>query len=290
MQVFLSMKTWIFLPIVISLLTGCQDGGTPEQSSVQENAPAIVGGTVTSLQDPLNQSNLHLVYKWESQPLKAENLNAHCTTTAVNSFTLITAAHCVFPKQKARDYYIQLTQKNGTIEYIKVVRTQAHEDYETSKDLYADIAVLLVEKPLPSYVRKVRLPMPDQDLKLTNSRIAVGGYGKEINTRAPRPNPARLKHILRRVVSYNYLDSMFLVDQHDDQGACNGDSGAVAYIIRDKKSYGVGMVSRTAHSVLDIPQDKSVCSGEIVFVNLQHYVPWIYKTSAELIDSLSNNL
>jgi hypothetical protein len=284
------MKKWVFLSIVVSLLTSCQDSGQDNFGKSQEDSPHIVGGTVTSLQDPLTQSNLHLVYKWQSQPLKAENLSAHCTTTAVNSFTLVTAAHCVFPKQKARDYYIQMTQKNGTIEYLKVINTKAHEDYETGKDLNADIAILLVEKPLPSYIRKIRMPLPDQDLKLTNARIAVGGYGKEINTRAPRPNTARLKHILRRVISYKYTENTFLVDQHDDQGVCNGDSGAVAYIIRDIKSYGVGIVSRTAHSVLDIPQDESVCSGDIVFVNLQHYVPWIYKTSAELIDTLANNL
>lgn len=281
------MQKWIILPILVSLLTACQDSGHNSLSNTEEGAGNIVGGTVTPLEDPLNQSNLHLMYKWESQPLQAENLSAHCTTTALNSFTLVTAAHCVFPKQKARDYYIQLTPKNGAIEYIKVIRTQAHQDYETSKDVNADIAVLLLEKPLPNYIRKIKMPMPNQDLKLTNSLIAVGGYGKEINTRAPRPNPARLKHILRRVVSYNYTENVFLVDQHDDQGACNGDSGAVAYVMRDKKSYGVGMVSRTAHSVIDIPQDQSVCSGDIVFVNLQHYVPWIYKTSSELINSLT---
>lgn len=269
--------------LLISFLLGCAESGSLPHYSQGELSTDLVGGKVTSLKDPLTQSNLLLWSKWKSQKLNPKTLHPHCTATALNRFTLITAAHCVFPVNSEKEFYVQAIDSKGKKQLVKVLNTQTHPDYQNQIDIKADLAVLVLEKPLPTFIRHATIPLPSQDLQLTNKKVVVGGYGKEISTRAPRNKPARLKHILRRVSEYSKDSNYFLMDQSDGQGVCNGDSGALAYAIIKGKNYGLGLVSRTLHSVAHIPEDGSVCDGQIVMVNLQHYKSWIYKTASELI-------
>ncbi|QDK39128.1 trypsin-like serine protease [Bdellovibrio sp. NC01] len=260
--------------LALLLLTACQGSNHSEETVPAGQEAAVVGGyTVVS--------NGVLKTKVLSLGVAVKNVDgglsaSQCTASALTSRLIITAAHCI--SANAVHTQVELRDNNNKIVPFKAEKAFVHAGY--AKDKQNDLALLLLEKPLPAGIRKLSLPY--QWSVLLFDQILAAGYGKDNGVQGEKYTLGVLRVTNIPVLEFDKTKKTFVVDQRKGHGICQGDSGGPAMVTKDGIDYIVGVVSKTVYQLPEtIDGVPDFCNYKGVYVNIQQgeLRKWIIDTS-----------
>lgn len=264
--------------LVLLMLTACQGSNHSEETVPAGQEAAIVGGYTAATNSVLKTKVLSLgvAVKNVDGGLSA----SQCTASALTSRLIITAAHCV----SANAFYtrIELRDKNNVIVPFKAEKAFVHKGY--AKDKQNDLALLLLEKPLPANIKKLSLPY--QWSTLFFNEILAAGYGKDNGVQGEKYTLGILRVTNIPVLEFDKTKKTFVVDQREGHGICQGDSGGPAMVMKDGIDYIVGVVSKTLYKLPEtIDGVPDFCTYKGVYVNIQQgeLRKWIIDTSNQAL-------
>jgi len=203
-------------------------------------ASPIIGGTVTK-GDPA-------VVLLISYPADQSSFDT-CTASVISPTVLLTAAHCVDPGKHPGYSFGVFTGPDAsaypTVASLKpklspVKSVHAHPDYDTAPPFHADIAVIVLDKPLLAAPLPVNRAAPTAAMVGGPARIV--GYGqvqyKQFNV---------IKHEAPTVVAALGAQDTIVVGDNVHR-SCIGDSGGPALVMIDGVETIVGVDSYTETS------------------------------------------
>lgn len=264
------------------MLSACQGSFTTEElHSNLNNADSIVGGTVVSPLDPLNQKAFSL--RVLSNPKTVQEGDAtttlysvsQCTASALSPRLILTAAHCV--SSKATVHRIELPTADGKKAIYNVAKAIAHPDY--AKNGLSDLALMLLEVSLPETIEVLSLPSKDMVLNLKT--IQAAGFGRMDGRKTVPGGIGILRVVNLDVINYSPQAPVFFVDQTAGKGICQGDSGGPAMVNINGKTHVVGVVSKTRYTPSP-DGNHDYCNFRGQYVNVSVFLDWIHTTAAQL--------
>lgn len=233
------MNRSTLVAILPLLLAACAAPGA-DADPVNEAASPIIGGTLDT-GDPA----VVLLY---SYPADESSLYT-CSAAVIAPTVLITAAHCVddanhpgyvhgvFAEPDASSY---ANIKALKPHLLSVKSVHAHPDYDTAPPFYADIAVVILDKPILATPLPINRAAPSPSLVGGPARMV--GYGQ---VQVGKYNV--IKHEAPTVVaSIGPVDTIVVGDSA--HLSCIGDSGGPALVMIDGVETIVGVDSYTETS------------------------------------------
>jgi secreted trypsin-like serine protease len=222
--------------------------------SLSSSSPttAIIDGDSVSATDLISQTTV-AVYNQSSKGL--------CTGTLIRENLVLTAGHCalgagpgdlvvIFTQDATQDSQIRRRVLGGMVP-TKFAKLMTSQEHPPEKD-WQDMAVLKIEgHELPAGFKIASLLFGTQLLPKTET-VLLAGYG--LNSIQPDPQ-SRSGYkgggsgVLRKtpvtLTDADYSASEILVSMTDGKGACHGDSGGPAYLVRRGGITVVGVTSRS---------------------------------------------
>jgi len=125
-----------------------------------------------------------------------------------------------------------------------------------------DLAIVFFEDPLPENYRPASLlNLTENDLKV-NDFVVLAGYGSKNPEQSQGTGQLRYAEVA--VLDPNFSATQITVRQDEGRGACLGDSGGPAYLVRNNKVYLVGAT-----------QGGADCANAAIYTFLPSYAEWI---------------
>lgn len=230
------MRSKYFVTLCLAL-SGC----SPQwKDSVQSIAgppghnPAIVGGHLVT-EEELKASSVYrsvfrLLMKYENNKYRS------CTSSLIHQRVLLTAAHCIYDKDRKFPLELSFEYRNesGESQLGKIEKVLVHPEYykgDEQASLYGfDLALVLLKEPLPTFYRPIPVELSQSAAETSSDWLALGYGITGVETDA--------LEVLRKVAvkkdasgSPDFLGAnlpnsrQLLLDQSHGQGICSGDSG-----------------------------------------------------------------
>jgi len=235
------------------------------------NSQAIEGGQDVLDNNPIKQS---VVGVWNAPG------QAWCTGSIVAPNTILTAAHCV-SEQTVQDTFIGFgvnlygitPSKTEGVEVRWASGFEIFPNYNANgtKDR-GDIALIHFSGKIPSGYKPATF-LADPSLLVNNAKIVLAGYGVT-NDFTDQINGI-LRSTVVTVANQKWSSTEVSLDQSLGHGACWGDSGGPAYILKNGIYYlwGVTCDGDGIHS------PKFPCSQRSIYTDALPYKDWITTNS-----------
>lgn len=207
---------------------------TPENcvSESRLERSAVVGGEKVSNYDDDSKKSVMIYGRL------GEN-SFLCTSTLIAPNVLLTAAHCVGDEHYAI-FNTSVSCESGYSfqqQAIKVVAAIKNQNYDLAdrgtdrkKSISTDVAILILEKPAPSYYKVFKIADPTKINKDTAS-IKLIGYGAT-DFKKGGSGILRKISLVASKVKYDYVnEGLVLLDQTAGEGVCSGDSGGSSLVV-----------------------------------------------------------
>lgn len=200
-----------------------------------------------------------------------------CTASIIAPDLIVTAAHCVTDKagQTLSPKHLFLlfgTDAQTSTTYIKADAVTVAPgwlgDQSNGIDEH-DIGLVYFKTPLPAgYVPATLLPATDS---LANAEtVTLAGYGVALINDQGGDGAGTLRSAEVTIQNSIYGHTEVLLDQSTGQGACHGDSGGPAYVLKDGVYRLWGITNRGFPD--DAPDD---CAHQSIYTNIGAYADWI---------------
>jgi secreted trypsin-like serine protease len=240
--------------------------------------PEIANGIEVTANDPIAKSTVMLTGKYQ-------HFSFSCTGSILSKDLIVTAAHCLGPYGAAKIIAFFGVNKNKSGLTYNVIKQILPETYSSERTQdWNDVALLLLEKPIPANYQAAQL-ISESDILQSGNLVILAGYG--INM------PAMPKHgdgglgVLRSVVQ-NILEPQYgnteVLINIKNKGTCSGDSGGPAFLQKDNQIYLFGVASRMTDKDI-VPGSKPTryeCTEEIVYTNILKQMEWLRSAEVEL--------
>jgi secreted trypsin-like serine protease len=196
-----------------------------------------------------------------------------CTATAIARDLLLTAAHCIDPRNR---YKLIQFSASGEPVLLDVASATRHPQFDIKAFLNhratADVAVLKLAQPLPASYAPAPLA-PAEKKGAVGDRLTVSGFG--VSVRGKGETGGTLRAAALTVTGQPGSLQIRLVDPAGNNarpgmGACTGDSGAPAF---DSLGAVIGVVSWST-----APNNEDGCGGLTGITPLARYRGWIVET------------
>jgi secreted trypsin-like serine protease len=268
-------------------LAACSQKAETSSASLSSQTPVagIIDGETVSADEAIAKTTV-IVYNQASGGL--------CTGSLIQNNLALTAAHCTFGASKGDLVVIFATSDaDKNAEARRVLGGLVTEKYaemmtqreEISKD-WQDMSVIKFEgHDLPAGYQKAALLTGTKVLPKTET-ILLAGYG--VNAIKPDPKSksgydgagaGTLRKTSVTLKDADYSESEILVTMTNGQGACHGDSGGPAYLIRNGKITVAGVTSRA-----DSETGAVECNGNTVYTSVPGMAGFI-KQAAKYLES-----
>nr|BFD68496.1 hypothetical protein HAGR004_35180 [Bdellovibrio sp. HAGR004] len=267
------------------LLTACQENlQNGEISPLTDDA--IVGGRQVDDSDPVSKQALNFrvfhspTTKQDSESITTYYKVAQCTGSAIGSRLILTAAHCIIPREDAT-HRVDIKNGDGQNITFKALQVAIHPKY-LEGDKNFDVALAYLESDLTPDVEILNLPQKDVPMLLTS--VTAAGYGRMDGRPSQPGNAGILRTVDLNVSKYDPTLPYFMVNQKEGKGFCQGDSGGPAITLINGKNTVVGVASKATHKLEWAPdEEKNLCMLEGQYMNVQFHLDWILTESAKFI-------
>ena len=263
-----SVEKKVYVSVFItSLLASC--GTEIEHTSDVK----IVGGeeVLETQNDPRRFSTVALTS--EDRIAKGKS---YCTGTIIDKKAIITAAHCLYDGDKKLEdsslMRVSFGIKVGVAEaqYRKVKAVHQHSNFDITRPLFRkqdDVAVLILSEDIPSGYKPVSIVDKNLNTPIFQA-MRLSGFG--VNFSRKENTTGVLRQVDSMITEYNSFTYVFQTgDQFHGKGACPGDSGGPAFVVRDEQYYVMGVLS-TGYSYSD-----GRCLGMNHYTDLRYYSGFI---------------
>ena len=210
------------LPVGFFLLVGCNATTLPaDDAPNQSTRQAVVGGT-TDTGDP---------QVFELYVQGNNNMASSCTATLIDRRTLVTAAHCVDPRELGATS-IQIFAHNKTRDadissqndFIRVIDSRFHPNWDPNGSLAYDIGLAQLETAPNVTPKQWNRTSIDS---LGGRGIRVVGYGSNVGG-ANGGTGAGTRRQANLTFRQIYQD-IFMLGNQQNIGICHGDSGGPSF-------------------------------------------------------------
>lgn len=283
----------IVLSSVIVFAVGCSNSSSTDNKvnnqpcipNSELMASGIVGGTQVYESSSDSKNVVMLITK-----MKDESKVAICTSVALTSRVLLTAAHCVSDDQDASKTIAitraTLSCESGvdvTRDQIKVSKVVRHEGYSATSSYLAgenDLALVFLSTPLsysyPTY------KIADSNLVNSANTLYFWGFG-EVNHNAGGSGLLRKTEVSGSQYSILKYDKKVRVDQSYGRGVCSGDSGGPGLVKVNGEYQILGI-----NSYVEGEKESEMCKGQGYLVLADSYKDWIQRKLASRGEKLKN--
>lgn len=246
---------------------------------------AITNGEVVKQTDPDATRSVLLI--WEDK-----NGEQHlCSSSLIDSQTLLTAAHCVNEAVKMQAvFYTDVTCSSGykrTQHAIPVDKMIFHTDYKSVSsdtgvlDENPDLGLVHLSRPAPANFRIYRITKAPE--AITTENLYIYGYG--ITGTFNHDSLLLRKGVVKRKNSADdnaafFLNNGLFFRQKDSSGVCSGDSGG-AVLMDDNGELVIASVNSEVF-MEQTENSKDICNDWAKTVVVHYYLEsWIIPTMAQ---------
>lgn len=294
------MKKMFFASMLI--LAACQEAPQSHDLGLKDTSITadIVRGNPVSSKNKLARTVFQLISSDTKATTDMEGASI-CTVSALTPRLAITAAHCV---QGGPDmaHQLQVVNENGVTTTNRVLKFKQHEEFipdmnafraslpEGERELRIDnhdIALLLLEKDLPSSTIFPNLPSADEYLDIAGpfTKLLAVGFGRVTGEALRDGKAGIMREGYVEAKGYNPDRVNFEIDQSDGkgQGICKGDSGGPSFLETSNGLVLVGIAYEVIPYIFPGDENPDICLGVGRYVNVQSQLNWILNASEELL-------
>ncbi len=298
--------------VAVSILSlvhvSCTNSSSP--AGVVEASPesaTIVGGKEVEYNDRGQSIGNYAVSVVTARPVAGtKNIDLwYCTGSLIEQDLVLTAAHCLDKASSASDIFVFLGDKIDYYVTPKIAVKAFVVHPSTKPDYFSnnDIALLRLVSPAPAWKKIVKLPTLNLSSRLERGAQATAvGYGKTQETTDPKfVEKGVLLRSVEVVAQLQKGQSIWVLDQRQGTGICEGDSGG-PLLVRDADEVsvlGVAHAVRITHRTEDLQNamDKDdwselrylqahpefdFCRDQGEYTDVLPLVPWILKAKIDL--------
>lgn len=270
------MKTLVLSTLFgLGILSACGTAAHQESADLE-----VFGGSV--VQQNFNDPRYFATVALTNDSSRAQG-RSFCTGTLYTSRVVITAAHCVSDGRGGAPVPGRIMVTFGTYSnrqapavYVRrvLVHPQYNADLTTKSNPHTapnDVALLFLERDAPAGFRAV--PIFEETVE-NKQEIQIAGFG--VTKSRNDGNTGTLRATRSSVRAFEGLQKRFST-QTLLSGACPGDSGGPAYVVRNGRWSLLGITS-TGKEVFG-----SCFIGQNTFTDARYYFHWIRQNAAARI-------
>ena len=233
---------------------------------------------------------------WKVALFYSSNHSTHpseyfCGGVLLSQTFVITAAHCLNPKQKDRtkDADIMLrfgahdlnVKKDPNVITESLLKSYIHEDWNSDSNIYdADIALLEIKNPITytNFIKPIYLWNGDNSLDEAEGTVVGWGMIGSSNFISQKPVVLTIEVVKNEKCLFDHRDLFTISSNRTFCGGakdassilCVGSSGSGLYVENQKKFYLRGLVSAI--------WDRCDATTYIVYTNIFMFTDWIKST------------
>ena len=230
----------------------------------------IIGGTLVNQNEPIARSTVGLSFQTYQG-------TSTCTGTILSNNIVITAAHCVTtpnnelinPDQMKIIFGTDMRSSRAMITPELVYIPADYHGLTNSTEML-DFAILFFKEKIPFGFGPAKVLKSEEYLN-PGDIVTLAGYGI---TNSYSNTGGGLLRKTNVAISHFENDSEVVLDERFGSGACRGDSGGPAYILRNGEYYFFGVTSRG-----DLR-----CSQRGIYTLLSSYSELIFAAKTEFLN------
>jgi secreted trypsin-like serine protease len=278
------MKTFFRLSLVAVLFSSAAHADSFRLNLGGRHSPqAIIGGEDVQALDPVAASTVMIVGKEGADTFI-------CSGTIIDRDLVLTAGHCLGTFGNARAVVVFSTRADIKGPIIAVAKRTRPSDFldraQASEKDWNDLAVIQLAQPIPAGYAPAKL-LDDASLLHDGAAVTLAGYGMSMPVAPKDGNNGSgvLRKVGQRILSAAYGITEFTVSLTGGRGACHGDSGGPAFVMKGRSLYIAGVTSRLTENDRVAKNGNTndfSCSVEMVYSNVLAQTAWIRAAATQL--------
>lgn len=209
-----------------------------------------------------------------------EGRTSICTSTAIAPNVLLTAAHCI-SKHHYVVFHSSISCESGFDPQQHLARVRGvvknadwSEDSKDLKNTATDVAIVILEKNIPSSYRVMKIANPDE-VNFQSGLVRFIGYGVT-DYEGGGSGILRKTEFSITNVEVDKEMNVVGVDQSNGSGVCSGDSGGPSLVTVNGEEQILGV-----NSVVSGKDKENLCRDKSFQTLASGHIPWIKKALAK---------
>lgn len=267
------MNTILKMLPFLALLTLAACGPEISKKDIDIVASQIFGGEKIDKDDRLGRVTVNISNK------KTRSI---CTGTIISEQLILTAAHCV-EKASAQDLEVLFGKSIYSLfsKRREVTKFIIHESYVHTNVIANDLAIIKIAENIPDGFEKLDVTRAIDYGFTPVSEVQVAGYGLS-KVDDYKSGSGSLRKTTVKIESYSPTSPLLVLNQSEERGICQGDSGGGAFIESEGELIQLGVTSFVYTKINRDGSTQADCRNKSFFTSVAFYNEWITRTMSEI--------